>query len=95
MSVYSTNFTITWTGPQNCLSYNGPGPYFNVRYSLTSSSGIVIEMRNVSIEKDRMFTATSLAPRTRYQVSVSLRNQMGSAHTYGSNTVTTFGKPGK
>ena len=53
----------------------------------------VIEMLNIRVNESRKFTATLLAPRTSYQVSVSLRNQIGPASTTGSITITTFGLP--
>jgi len=42
----------------------------------------------------RMFTATSLIPRTTYQVTVSFNNQIGSSGT-SVISITTFGLPCK
>ena len=64
--------------------------HYVARYFLTGSSNI-IDSRIVAIS-NRIFTATSLTPRTSYIYEVSFVNQVGSG-PYTNLSINTFGLP--
>ena len=64
--------------------------HYVARYFLTASSDI-IDSRIVAIS-NRVFTATSLTPRTSYTFEVAFVNQVGSG-PYTNLSINTFGVP--
>ena len=90
-SVSTNSFTVMWDR-ESCLSHNGADRHYVARYNFAGSSDI-IESRMVTIS-NRIFTATSLSPRTSYTFQVAFVNQVGSG-PYTSLTINTFGLPCK
>ena len=64
--------------------------HYVARYFLTGSSNIIDSM-SVAIS-NRIFTATSLTPRTSYTFEVAFVNQVGSG-PYTNLSINTFGLP--
>ena len=73
-SVNTNSFTVMWDR-EPCLSRNGADRHYVARYNSTGSSDI-IESRMVAIS-NRIFTATSLSPRTSYTFEVAFINEVG------------------
>ena len=87
--VGATSFIVTWNR-EPCLSRNGADMHYVARYFLTGS-GNIIDSRMVAIS-NRIFTATSLTPRTSYTFEVSFVNQVGFS-PYTNLRINTFGLP--
>lgn len=89
-SLNATSFTITWG---SCAGYEENNMYYVARYGVTNSNEI-LDSKNISVRK-KIFTASSLIPRTMYTFQVALVNEKASRLYFSTLTLTTHGLPCK
>ncbi len=87
----ATSFTVSWDR-ESCLSRNGPGRHYTVKYLVTGATEI-LATTNVTVNR-RTLTASSLIPSTSYTFQVAYTNTIGTG-PFVNLIMTTFGHDSK